>query len=723
MSAILFFDILSIQVTIVLAIILVARRPPEIFLPWLLLVCLGAAIWSVAETAIQFYVVDPYVYSVWVLLLYTGLLLLVAGWLPFVLSFAAYVRLPFRFDTPYLRVVLKVVPCILLIAVVTNPLHAQFITPVVNERNIYGPLWYLLSTYSYLCLFASILMLLSLVLKLDKQEYKVQAMVVMAGCVLPLVLNIGYIARLLPTEADLTVVGIAFSSLMFVSAIYRYRLFALSPFTFHRLLESEIDPYLVLDAAGNVVAYSKLAEVFFGQALYLDCDGIDLVRKKFDVVDKSDRRDEFSIYSITRVKSMEFEAKTWREEDRCYHSISTNMVQNRRGTVLGIGVRFRDMTTVMQRTGLIEQQATILEGILEATNDAILVVNAKGHVEYSNKAMNELWPFDESFRIEDLTIQGKKFVDESLVNPDEFRARMHQLYFSDEVEVNHRVDLVDGRSLMRFSKPFASSVNEGIKDKGRIWVYHDITSHLQNEREKADLEKRTRDAERLESLGIMAGGVVHDFNNLLTIVMGRVDNIMASIDPQSQHIEDIQAIEAAGTQALGLTGQILSYTGDSEMQLRRLRFSDLVDQAMIVLQNDLSPKLNLEVDVSTNHWVMGDGSQLRQVLMNIIQNGAEAIGDNWGNLRVKVSRESQIPWLEPPVSGDYLLIQISDDGEGIDGDMVEKIFDPFVSTKRDGRGLGLAAVQGIVKGHEGHLLAKSVRGSGTTFWLGLPAVD
>ena len=232
MSAILFFDILSIQVSIVLALILMVRRPPAIFWPWLLFVCVGSAIWSIAETAAQFYVSDLAEYSQWLLLLYTGLLLLVAGWVPFVLSFASHVRVPFKFDSGLLRLVLKIVPALLWVAVITNPLHGQFITPVLLGRNVYGPLWYVLSFYSYACLLSSVLLLVSLFFRLDKQGYKVQTGIVLAGCTIPLLMNFGFLASILPVETDITVVGLSLSSLMFVIAIYRFHLFTLSPFCF-----------------------------------------------------------------------------------------------------------------------------------------------------------------------------------------------------------------------------------------------------------------------------------------------------------------------------------------------------------------------------------------------------------------------------------------------------------------------------------------------------------
>ena len=724
MSVILLFDAFSVQVSVVLIVLLLARKPPEIFWPWLLLVCIGAAIWSIAEVATAFYTSVFEIHHYWTILLYTGLLLLISGWTPFVLAFASYVRLPFKYDADKLRLVLKVVPFLFWIAVITNPLHGLFITPVVQGRNIYGPIWYVMAVYAYTCLLGSAFLLASLLPRLSEKGYKAQTRIVLAGSIIPLVLNLCYLTNVLPVEADLTVVGMAFSSFLFVTAIYRYRLFSLSPFTFSRLLEAEIDPYLVLEPNGKVVAYSKLAESFFGSdSLYFECDGFSLVQKNFDVVGKNERKDEFTIHSITQSRFMEFEAKTWSTEKRCYYSISTNMVENSYGKVLGIGVRFRDVTELVQRTDLIQQQATILEGILEATNDAILVANTEGQVHYTNKAMKELWPYGESLSTDGVTTAALDYIDVTVEHADEYKARLRELYQSDEVEINHRVDFTDGRSMMRFSRPFEIHSPTGLIENGRIWVYHDITSHLRSELEKFELEKRTKDAERLESLGIMAGGVAHDFNNLLTVIVGRVDILLETVEPDSIHLEDMKAIETAASQAVELTHQILSYTGDTEMQLRRLRLFDLLDQAMIVLRNNLSPKLNLEVNVSRDLWVRGDGSQLRQVLMNILQNGADAIGENWGKLAVNATRVSTVTWVEPPLSGDYLLIQISDDGAGMEQKLIEKIFDPFVTTKEDGRGLGLATVQGIVKSHGGLLRVESEREVGTSFWLCLPAMD
>jgi CheY-like chemotaxis protein/two-component sensor histidine kinase len=221
---------------------------------------------------------------------------------------------------------------------------------------------------------------------------------------------------------------------------------------------------------------------------------------------------------------------------------------------------------------------------------------------------------------------------------------------------------------------------------------------------------------KLESLGVLAGGVAHDFSNLLVGILGRVQLAERTLPPGSasrQHLEDLRA---AADQAAELTDQLLAFSGrgafvQEELDLNRLilEFRRLLDAAVpkgVELRFELGDGLP---------GVMADATQLRQVLVNLVTNAADAIGTAGGTITVRTAVSG--------LAGRRLVLEVSDDGPGIPEDTVSRIFDPFFSTKQTGRGLGLAAAQGIVRGHGGTLVVESHAGQGTVFQARLPGLD
>jgi CheY-like chemotaxis protein len=245
------------------------------------------------------------------------------------------------------------------------------------------------------------------------------------------------------------------------------------------------------------------------------------------------------------------------------------------------------------------------------------------------------------------------------------------------------------------------------------------------------MERQVKQAQKMESLGILAGGIAHDFNNLLMVVLGHAELALNRIPPMSPAHENITEITIAARRAAELCRQMLAYAGKASFSLERVELRELVEEMAGLLKTTISKKailnLNLERGLPP---VQADPSQIRQIMMNLLINASEAIGDRSGVITVSVGatrcdeeylQKTELP--EDLVPGLYVHLEVTDTGSGMDPDTQARIFEPFFTTKFTGRGLGLAAVLGIVHAHKGALKVYSDPGKGTTFKILFPALE
>ncbi len=255
-----------------------------------------------------------------------------------------------------------------------------------------------------------------------------------------------------------------------------------------------------------------------------------------------------------------------------------------------------------------------------------------------------------------------------------------------------------------------------------VSVTRDIT-------ERKQAEEALARAQKTESLSVMAGGVAHDFNNLLAAMLGQTSLALAKLPPGSAAREPIEKAVSAAHRAADLTRQLLAYSGRGRFSVKPLRLNALIEENLRLLEVAIPKHVCLCADLAgALPSIRADAGQMQQVLMNLIINAAEAIGSRPGVVTLhtsvsEVTHTDRQAWhytgeLLPP--GRYVVLQVSDDGCGMDAETLMRIFDPFFSTKFAGRGLGLAAVLGIVRGHHGGLRVESTPGVGTTFRLAFP---
>ncbi|QWV94464.1 response regulator [Geomonas oryzisoli] len=264
-----------------------------------------------------------------------------------------------------------------------------------------------------------------------------------------------------------------------------------------------------------------------------------------------------------------------------------------------------------------------------------------------------------------------------------------------------------------------------------IWSAHDITQRKRAEEERLKLEKQMLHAQKLESLGVLAGGIAHDFNNILTVIVGNTDLALMRLSPDAPVVENLRRIELAAARASDLAHQMLAYSGKGHFVTEELDLNRLVEEMGHMLSVSVSKKAQLVYNLCRPlPAVTADATQIRQVLMNLVINASEAIGDRSGIITISTGceqcAESRLDraWLSDPVRpGLYVYVEVSDTGCGMDRDTMAKIFEPFFTTKFTGRGLGMAAVLGIVRGHQGAIRVQSEPGQGSTFRVFLPAGD
>ncbi|MGA8130906.1 MAG: PAS domain S-box protein, partial [Syntrophobacteraceae bacterium] len=274
-----------------------------------------------------------------------------------------------------------------------------------------------------------------------------------------------------------------------------------------------------------------------------------------------------------------------------------------------------------------------------------------------------------------------------------------------------------------------------VRDKEGKLLYlegfvEDISERKRAEEEKKKLERQLRQSQKLEALGTLAGGIAHDFNNILQPIIGYIEIVLLALSPSSPQRENLERVFTAALRAKDLVKQILAISRSPEEQRRTpTDISSIVKEALKLLRSSLPTSIEMRQKILKGA-ALADPTQIHQVLMNLCTNAAHAM-DGKGILEVRLSHvdlsandlaRRSIVDLK---SGPYLKLTVSDTGCGMDAETLERIFDPYFTTKEVGKGsgLGLAVVDGIVKRHEGAVTVRSETGKGTTFTIYIPRVD
>ncbi len=362
-----------------------------------------------------------------------------------------------------------------------------------------------------------------------------------------------------------------------------------------------------------------------------------------------------------------------------------------------------------------------LSFILNNVNDGIFTLNTKGEFLFSTPSVNTLF----MFHCQKKTHQFLQFVDKKDRSAVK---KSYQRILSGEISVGQLEYRVSCGNKEIWH---ATTLTREIDQEGNvvlIGVCKDISRQKAAEAEKQLLEEQVRNAAKLESLGVLAGGIAHDFNNMLTAIMGNCGLAKMQVPQTSKAGRHLENIEKASVKAADLCQQLLAYSGKGKFIVQELNINEIMRDMMNLLKVSISPKIDISFDFKADlPAIKADAAQIQQIIMNVITNASEAIGDQPGKIHIKTDRlycdRKQLDnyYMGHKLSeGYYVLMEVSDSGHGMDEATLEKIFDPFFTTKFTGRGLGLAAVLGILRAHEASVNIRSEPGKGTTFTFIFP---
>jgi PAS domain S-box-containing protein len=392
-------------------------------------------------------------------------------------------------------------------------------------------------------------------------------------------------------------------------------------------------------------------------------------------------------------------------------------------TIIGLILKKQEARRIADRELL--YSTSLASAALESSPDGILIVSRDGKITRWNQKFIELWHVPLPLLDKPSNAHLREHVASQMTNPEEFLEKVAELYEHPEKTSVDTLYLADGRIFFRHSQP----QRVGNEIVGRFWSFHDITERKSAEEERLKFEQQLLHAQKLESLGVLAGGIAHDFNNILTSIIGNADLALIRINPESPAIDNLRSIEKAAARAADLSKQMLAYSGKGRFVVSNHDCNDLLEEMLHILKVSISKKAVLRLNLTRPlPLVEADATQLRQIIMNLVINASEAIGDKSGIIAITTGcmdcDRSYLKdvWLDENLGdGLFVFIEIADTGCGMSKETMTKLFDPFFTTKFTGRGLGMAAVLGIVRGHKGAIKVYSEPGKGSTFKILLPA--
>lgn len=376
----------------------------------------------------------------------------------------------------------------------------------------------------------------------------------------------------------------------------------------------------------------------------------------------------------------------------------------------------------------------MLDAIIDSMGLGVVVGDLYGNMVLFNKAAQSIMglpasPLPYSERIRRF---GNFLLDQKTPYPFEqlpLSRAIRGEQFENEIIYVENLGLDSGKWL--------AATGRGVTDEdgnlvGGVIVIRDVTEEYKTQKDKEQLELTLLQAQKMESLGMLAGGIAHDFNNLLVGVLGNASILLQQGLVLEHGRVRLEQIEYSALQLSDLTRQLLMYAGLSPGRTHApIDIREVVDSMRGIVETGISKKIELEWNISSDTLVMqADEVQLRQILLNLIVNASDAHNGSVGQISVSVDKQvvdeeilKRAIYSSAEEAGEYIVLEVKDTGCGISQEVMDRVFDPFFSTKGIGRGLGLSAVLGIVKNHRGALELYSKVGEGTHFKIYFPLSD
>jgi PAS domain S-box-containing protein len=482
---------------------------------------------------------------------------------------------------------------------------------------------------------------------------------------------------------------------------------------YRTILESIEDGYFEVDIAGNftfvndsecrILGYPRDELMGMNNREYMDQENAKKVYKKYNRIYKTGEPDKGFDCEYIRKDGTRRHAET-----------SVSLIKDTEDNPIGFRGIFRDVTERKKIEIELIKTRNFLQNIFDSSTDGITTTDLQGNVIYTSPRVKDILGYEQEEiigkKVYSLYGNGKEDAKTIMKEiTEKGKLRDHDIRFKKKDDV--LIDINISASLLR---------NEKGEIIGTLGIYRDIT-------EKKKLEAQLQYSQRMEAIGTLAGGIAHNFNNLLMGMQGNVSMMLLDTDSDHPNYERLTNIEKMVQSGSKLTSQLLGYARGGRYEVRPISFNQLVKETsdtFDITKKDITVHQDIDKDL---FGIIADQGQIEQVLLNLYVNAADAMPQG-GDLFLKtvnVTHEDMKGKPYTPKPGNYALLTVRDTGVGMDKKTLDCIFDPFFTTKglAKGTGLGLASVYGIIKAHGGYIDVYSEKGHGTTFYIYLPASE
>lgn len=393
-------------------------------------------------------------------------------------------------------------------------------------------------------------------------------------------------------------------------------------------------------------------------------------------------------------------------------------------TLQEVLITFLDITESKEAEDRIRESEQQLRTMLKDLPVAVVFVDKSANIVFSNRVMQSITGYSEdelsSLKVWELdpTYNRRKSFDEiwqQFKDKDRNSFEVEQIRkdgsrYPAEIQIN---------SIILNNEPVLAA------------IILDLTGKKKRDAEKQQQERRVLQAKNYESLGVLTGGIAHDFNNILVAILGNAELAQDELPFNSSARHCVEEIQSAALAAADLCKQMLAYSGRGKVITGPLNLNHIIGSLLPQMNSSCPDSVEFTLDLAEElPDVIGDENQMKQIIKNLFANAIESSGTNQGKITIRTSIVNELPdneWVcisdEIPSVDQYVMLGIEDTGCGMNEDTRNRLFEPFYSTKSTGRGLGMSAVLGIVRGHQGQICLKSEEGHGTNVLVLLPAVD
>lgn len=659
-------------------------------------------------------------------------------------------------------VILWIMPGITALAAVTNEFHYLlwsdiFPGPAVSAMISNGPipvyghgiLFWVYFVYSYILLLIATCFMIRTALR-SRDLYRFQAAAMVTGVALPWIGNMVYILGLSPVQGlDLTPIAFLFSGMAVAWAVLRYRLLDIVPVACDVLIKNMADPVMVIDARNRIAEVNPAGCSLLGTVVESAMVGETLenvlsfrpwlrltLPADMDAVSQSVVRTDMDAHGTYDMRVTPLRDSHGRLVGRLIvlHDITKQkqIEEEIRALNLTLEDRVKQRTDMLEREIAEHRQARedLLKSeekyrvLVEDINDIIFTADTLGYFTYINPVFEQIAGYHPD------EVIGRHFTD--FAHPEELvpLGSVFTRVMSGK-NVLYELRAIDKKGNILHLRASCRPINEEGRIVGLVGTMIDITERRKAEEERRRLELQLQHTQKLESLGVLAGGIAHDFNNILTGILGNADLALMKLTPESPVWMNIKDILQGSYNASELCRQMLAYSGKGRFELRPIDIRESVREIVHLLEASISKNAALRIEFPDHlPAIYGDAVQVRQVIMNLVMNASEAIGEEPGAIILSAGTEHctrgflAATYLDDNLAeGDYVFLEVSDTGCGMDEATRTRMFEPFFTTKFTGRGLGLAAVLGIVRGHRGAIKISSEPGKGSVFRVVFPVSD